>query len=346
MADLGVHDARFGRSRRPIPVFTMRRFERSRCPDPGVHDRPISALRNVCTESTTTLDLATQPRSRGRRISRAPAPHNVRGLTCGRNQTITTRRAAQPLPSRSSRQRATTFIRSTRQVQTGVGQEHRISSLHQSRTARRFALRNLQHLSAVPTLQPREQRTTSSAGVPRSQQPSSSTLQLAIASTSPNAPAPSAATLPQSFIPSRQASPASRRSTHLSFVTSLIARHNLRARLRGGLPQPFRSTRSQLTPRRVQPACRHPRPRQPQSEARRSRPAALALPLRTLPQTNSRARPRARDSLLARCPTIWVSAAGAIRPSRGDGRQDRSRGIRPRLRSGDFTGRKPVSCKP
>jgi hypothetical protein len=44
MADLPVHDGRSGRSRCPIPAFTMGRSRRSRWTDPRVHDEPIFAF--------------------------------------------------------------------------------------------------------------------------------------------------------------------------------------------------------------------------------------------------------------------------------------------------------------
>jgi hypothetical protein len=114
---------------------------------------------------------------------------------------------------------------------------------------------------------------------------------------------------------------------------------------RGGLLQPCTSQRSQVTPSRCRAAVRLPnltrRCRKPPARSQpRSRCPSEHLPKQT------HARPRAPDSLLARCPTSRVSAAGAIRPPRGNHRQDRSRGIQPRLRGGDFAGRKPVSCKP
>ena len=43
MADLPVHDGRSGRSRCPIPAFTMDQSRRSRWSDPRVHDGPKSA---------------------------------------------------------------------------------------------------------------------------------------------------------------------------------------------------------------------------------------------------------------------------------------------------------------
>ena len=36
-------------------VFTMPRFERSRCPDPGVHDRPISAIEMLLDQEHLVL---------------------------------------------------------------------------------------------------------------------------------------------------------------------------------------------------------------------------------------------------------------------------------------------------
>jgi hypothetical protein len=46
--DFGVHVRPKWAFTWPIEVFTMLRFERSRCPDPAVHDGPISAERNWC----------------------------------------------------------------------------------------------------------------------------------------------------------------------------------------------------------------------------------------------------------------------------------------------------------